>query len=449
MKTWKIKRGHDFRIRARHPWVFSNELLDSPKGILPGELIELHDIQDHFLARGYGNPHSLISFRAMSFSQKEEFNMQPEYLAQRLLQAWQFRHRSGFRKSFRICYSEADQMPGLILDRYVFEIKNSDKSSDDNNRELYQVFSYQLLTSGMDAAFKQNKNWEQVFKLLVEASNKESISPVDWAHTLLLQRNDVNIRKLEGLQVDPPEILKTAGSIDLTAVNIQIQNVIKPSEDVVFNVNLIAGQKTGFFLDQTFNMRLVIEQIERQKEFLKNKKIRILDLCCYMGQWSSQLVANLKSWNIECEVHLVDVSEMALEKARQNLAVYGVEVFSYKKDVLSISEIPEFASLKFDVVISDPPAFVKNKKDLHPGLAAYTKLNTQAFKLCNSGALIASCTCSGAVQLEDFKEALRKSILKSGVNARCLAYGGQGFDHPNLMSFPEGYYLKMVLHQID
>lgn len=453
LKTWNIKKGHDFRIRARHPWVFSNELLDSPKGILPGELIELRDIQDHFLARGYGNPHSLISFRAMSFNQKEEFNMQPQYLANRLLQAWQFRHRSGFRKSFRICYSEADQMPGLILDRYVFEIENNAESSQGSSRELFQVFSYQLLTSGMDTAFKQNQNWEQVFKLLVEATNSESISSIDWAHTLLLQRNDVNIRKLEGLPVEPPEILKTAGTVDLvvdlTSVNIQIQNVIKPTEDVVFNVNLVEGQKTGFFLDQTFNMRLVIEQLERQKEFLKSKKIRILDLCCYMGQWSSQLVSNLKSWNIDCEVHLVDVSEMALEKARQNLAVYGVKVFSYKKDVLSISEIPEFASLKFDVVISDPPAFVKNKKDLHPGLAAYTKLNTQAFKLCNSGALIASCTCSGAVQLEDFKEALRKSILKSGINARCLAYGGQGFDHPNLMSFPEGYYLKMVLHQID
>ena len=168
-----------------------------------------------------------------------------------------------------------------------------------------------------------------------------------------------------------------------------------------------------------------------------------------MGQWSSQLVANLKSWGVECEVHLVDVSELALEKARQNLSVYGIEVFSYKKNVLNLSEITEFKNLKFDVVISDPPAFVKNKKDLHQGLAAYTKLNTQAFKLCNTGALIVSCTCSGLVQLEDFKDALRKSLLKSGLSARCLAYGGQGWDHPHMMSFPEGYYLKMVLHQAD
>lgn len=438
-KTWKIKKGHDFRIRARHPWVFSNELLDSPKGALPGELIELTDMQGHFLARGYGNPHSLIAFRAMSFLQKEEFSMNPEYLSEKLLQAWRFRFRSGFRLSFRICYSEADQMPGLILDRYVFS----------KNNITYQVFSYQLLTSGMDVAFKQNNNWKNIFEELVKKSIQQKFSEIDWEHTFILQRNDVNIRKLEGLQVESPLILKACGQQDLTDVDIQIQNVLKNTETLVFNVNLTEGQKTGFFLDQTFNMRLLLEQLEKQKDLLKNKKIKILDLCCYMGQWSSQIVNNLKSWGIDCEVHLVDVSELALNNARKNLEIYNVSVFSYKKDVLSLSEIPEFSSLKFDIVISDPPAFVKNKKDIHQGLAAYTKLNTMAFKLCATDAIIISCTCSGLVQLEDFKECLRKSILKSGAQARCLAYGGQGWDHPNLMSFPEGYYLKMVMHQLN
>lgn len=438
LKIWKIKKGHDFRIRNRHPWVFSNELLDSPKGLVPGEAVELHDNQGHFLARGYGNPHSLISFRAISFVQNEDFSMSVDYLSARLLVAWKFRHHIGFRKSFRVCYSEADQMPGLILDRYVFE----------KNNEVYQVFSYQLLTSGMDVAFKENENALKIFKILAENTFNQNASTIDWDHTLILQRNDVNIRKLEGLQVEDPLILKTIGSEDLTALNIQMQNVIKPNQDIIFDVNLVNGQKTGFFLDQTFNMRLVIEHLERQKEIFKSKKLKILDLCCYMGQWSSQIVANLKFWGLECEVHLVDVSELALEKARQNLAIYGVEVYTYKKDVLNLSEIPELLKIKFDVVISDPPAFVKNKKDLHQGLAAYTKLNTQAFKLCNSGAVVASNTCSGLVLLEDFKEALRKSILKSGVTARCLAYGGQGWDHPSLMSFPEGYYLKMVLHQV-
>jgi 23S rRNA (cytosine1962-C5)-methyltransferase len=439
MKNWKIKKGHDFRIRSRHPWVFSNELLESPKGAAAGEPIELTDMQGNFLARGYGNPQSLISFRAMSFSQKENFAMQPEFLSSRLLAAWKFRHTGGFKRSFRVCYSEADQMPGLILDRYVFEKKGIS----------YQVFSYQLLTSGMDVVFKKDSHWQNILQTLAVEAVKNSYSDIDWEHTFILQRNDVNIRKLEGLPVEEPVLLKKCGEEDLTDIQIQVQNVLKPQEAVLFNVNLIEGQKTGFFLDQSFNIRLVMGHLERQQEELKSRTVKILDLCCYMGQWSAQIVANLKSWGVNCEVHLVDVSELALSKARQNLAAYGVKVLTYKKDVLALSEISELSGLKFDVVISDPPAFVKNKKDLPQGLAAYAKLNTQAFKMAGPGGLVVSCTCSGLVHLEDFKDTLKKAVLKSGLNARCLAYGGQGWDHPNLMSFPEGYYLKMVLHQVD
>ncbi|MGZ3691671.1 MAG: hypothetical protein ACXVAX_09215 [Pseudobdellovibrio sp.] len=157
MKIWRIKKGHDFRIRSRHPWVFSNELLDSPKGILAGEEIELQSMEGHFIARGYGNPSSLISFRAMSFLQREEFTMRPELLTDRLFSAWKYRDRMNFKKSFRLCYSEADQMPGLILDRYVFE----------KDSQTYQVFSYQLLTSGMDVAFKKDNQWQKILENLV------------------------------------------------------------------------------------------------------------------------------------------------------------------------------------------------------------------------------------------------------------------------------------------
>ncbi|MBC7741971.1 MAG: class I SAM-dependent rRNA methyltransferase [Bdellovibrionaceae bacterium] len=436
MKIWKLKKGHDFRLRSRHPWVFSNELLDSPKSVKPGEPVEVQDIQGHFLARGYGNPHSLISFRAMTFSPKDENPTSVAFLTERLVQAWQYRNRSGFKKSFRLCFSEVDQMPGLVLDRYII-LKNNIQ---------YQVFSFQLLTSGMDLAFQEKNNWETIFKSLVEQSLKLGLSQVDWAHTLILQRNDVNVRKLEGIPVEDPKILKTVEAEDLTNVEIHVQNVMNADETISFQVNLIEGQKTGFFLDQTFNMKLLIEQLSHQKEVLRGKKIRILDLCCYMGQWSSQIVTNLKAWGIDCEVHLVDVSEMALTKAKQNIEKYGVQVFTYKKDVLNLDGMTETL---FDIVISDPPAFVKNKKDIHQGLNAYFKLNSQAFKMCAPGALVVSCTCSGLVQLEDFKEALRKSVLRSGRTARCVVFGGQGWDHPTLMSFPEGYYLKMVMHQLD
>lgn len=441
MKIWKLKKGQDFRLRTRHPWVYAGELFDSPKSIKPGEVVEIRDIQDHFMARGYGNPNSQISFRAVTFSKNDENPMSVEFLSKRLLQAWTYRFRSGFKKSFRLCYSEADQMPGLILDRYLFS----------KNSKTYQVFSYQLLTAGMDSAFKTNENWKTIFKTLVEESIKLNLNNIEWDQTIILQRNDVNIRKLEGLQVEEPVILKTIDAEDLTSINIMVQNVLDSEKTIEFNVNLIEGQKTGFFLDQTFNMRLVLEQFRNQKDLYKNRTVRILDLCCYMGQWSSQLVANLKSWGLQAEVHLVDISELALEKAKANLesyadSNYNLKVVTTKMDVLNLESLE---GQKFDIVISDPPAFVKNKKDLPQGLHAYYKLNAQAFKLTASGGLVVSCTCSGGVSMDDFKESLRKAVLKSGQTLRCVAFGGQGWDHPTLMSFPEGFYLKMVLHQVE
>lgn len=441
MKIWKLKKSQDFRLRMRHPWVFAGELFDSPKSIKPGEPVEVHDMQGHFLARGYGNPHSQISFRAVSFNRADENPMHAEFLSRRLVQAWIYRFRSGFKKSFRLCYSEADQMPGLILDRYLFSKKG----------KTFQVFSYQLLTAGMDLAFKSQETWTLILKNLVEESRRLELSNIDWEHTLILQRNDVNIRKMEGILVEEPAILKTVDDEDLTSIDICVQNVLDSTEEIYFNVNLIKGQKTGFFLDQTFNMRLLLEQFRFQKDLYKNKKVRVLDLCCYMGQWSSQIVANLKKWGLEAEVHLVDISDLALEKAKANIQRYAsdgyaIQVKTSKLDVLNLESLAEE---KFDIVISDPPAFVKNRKDLPQGLHAYFKLNTQAFKLCAPGGLVVSCTCSGGVGLDDFKESLRKAILKSGQNARCVCFGGQGWDHPTLMTFPEGYYLKMVLHQIE
>ncbi len=441
MKIWKLKKAHDFRLRSRHPWVFSNELLDSPKSIKPGEPVEVQDFQGHFLARGYGNPHSLIAFRAISFNQHDENPMSENFLGQRLINAWDYRQRSGFTKSFRLCFSEADQMPGLIVDRYVYF----------KNEKYYQVFSFQLLTAGFDLYFKTNDNWKKIFENLVNESLKLGLSQIDWDQTLILQRNDVNIRKLEGLLVDEPVILKMVNEELLTDVEILIQNVLDANQTVSFKTNLIEGQKTGFFLDQTFNIKLLLEQIKNQKNQYHGKRVRILDLCCYMGQWSSQIVTNLKIWGLEADVHLVDISELALERAKKNLQNfqdedYKINVKTSKIDVLNLDSLKDE---KFDIIISDPPAFVKNKKDLHPGLHAYFKLNTQAFKLGAPHALIISCTCSGGVPLEDFKEALRKAILKSGKVARCVTLGGQGWDHPTLMSFPEGSYLKMVMHQIE
>lgn len=441
MRIWKLKKGSDQRLRSRHPWVFSNELMDSPRSLLPGDLVEVHDHQGHFIARGYGNPHSLIAFRAMTFELKDFEIGSAQFISSKLYSAWEKRIHLGFQDSFRICFSEADSLPGLIIDRYVFE----------KNNKRYQVLSYQLLTYGMDRIFEQAIS---IFEKLIIAVCSQKLCDIEWTNTILLERNDVNIRKLEGLEIKEPRIIYNPENIDLQNIEIQIPSVMSMAllepKPLKFAVNLVEGQKTGFFLDQTHNMRLLIQSLDgllRTKNWTNDQPLKIIDLCCYMGQWSAQIAYYLQHKNIPFEILLVDVSELALSKAKENLLQYTPNVSVLKADVLK--DLATQPDNHYHVVVSDPPAFVKNKKDLESGLHGYMKLNEQAFRIVKNKGLVASCTCSGLVQMADFKNSLRKSILRSGKKAQLICEGGLGWDHPSLIQFPEGQYLKMLLHKID
>jgi 23S rRNA (cytosine1962-C5)-methyltransferase len=437
MKIWRLKKGGDIRLRSGHPWVFSNELQDSPKGILPGEVVEVQTLSGQFMARGYGNPQSLIAFRALSFDAHVEEPESSVNVVNKLIKSWKNRYLLGFSKSFRLCFSESDFLPGLIVDRYLTDVDG----------KTHQIFSYQLLTAGMQKIFS---NSEEIFQLLVEQTVESGYSDIDWDRTVLLTKNDVQVRKLEGLAVEPAAVVRNPHEINLSDIKIQIPSVMNSKEIIYFQVNLVDGQKTGFFLDQTHNMKLLIEALKpRLADFrAKDKPVKIVDLCCYMGQWSAQIASYLKSENIKAEITLVDVSELALQMAQKNLSVFdNVKLITKKTDVLE--GLTTFPENHFDVVISDPPAFVKNKKDVETGLHGYMKLNQQAFRIANHSGIVASCTCSGIVQMSDFKNSLRKGILRSGKKAKLIAEGGLGWDHPQLIQFPEGQYLKMLLHTVE
>lgn len=435
MKIWRLKKGSDIRLRSGHPWVFSNELTDSPKSISPGDIVEVQDLKGQFIARGYGNPQSLIAFRALTFDLHIFDPQSIEQITNKLIKSWKNRFLLGFTSTFRLCFSEADFLPGVIIDRYIIESQG----------QKFQIFSFQILTYGMEKIFQ---SYLEIFKGLVPKSIEAGYSDIGWEQTILLQKNDVNIRKLEGLQVETPKVLHNTFNIDLENVTILIPSVSFPDQFIRFNVNLIDGQKTGFFLDQTHNIKLVIEALKPRLSLYQDKLIRIIDLCCYMGQWSAHLAHFLQQNNIKSEIVLVDVSELALKKAQENLSIYSnVKLKTMKVDVLEgLTQIPDS---QFDIVISDPPAFVKNKKDMETGLHGYMKLNQQAFRIATHSGIVASCTCSGLVQMTDFKNAIRKGLVRSGKRAKIIAEGGLGWDHPQLIQFPEGQYLKMLLQTVE
>ena len=444
MNVWRLKKGSDQRLRSRHPWVFSNELMVSPKGILPGEPIEIQDVKGNFLARGYGNPNSLIAFRALSFELKNLAPHSTTTVAEQIARAWTSRILRGCKNSFRICFSEADQLPGLVIDRYII------KTAAEN----VQCLSVQITTAGMDRIFQDG---EAILKIATEKMFSEKLILHNWDKTIVVYKNSSSARKMEGLAVQEAQVIRNPDSANLIDACVLLQNDADDFQ-LSLNCDILNGQKTGLFLDQSGNIEMVIQFLKKQIKFKHKRKYKILDLCCYMGQWSAYLAELLLSAGHDVEVYLADISDLALQKAEYNIKniavglnkVNNLQVKAFKLDVMKISdetklELPEN---NFDVVISDPPAFVKNKKVLETGLHGYMKLNELAFKWATSDSLVVSCTCSGLVGMSEFKGALRKSLLRSGKRAQIIGYGTQGIDHPQSVFIPEGEYLKMVVHHV-
>lgn len=422
--TWSLRTGADRRIRAGHPWIFSNELSVSPKGHPPGQPVILRDSKGGFLAAGYGNPNSLIAFRALSFDASKQEVCEPEFLLERLLKTWWQRKSLGFETSFRLCYGEGDFTPGLVIDRYLVE----------QNGKKAQVFAVQVVTYGMSEILKDPLKF---FEEFVNDSVTRELSPYGWEDTAIVMRNDVGVRKLEGLDVQKPNAIKEIPGMNLTEIDILLS-------DLPMETDLVEGQKTGFFLDQAYNIQLLCDRLKVMK--FKEDTVRVLDLCCYVGQWSTKITKVLKERGLKVEVTAADSSEKALAFAKKNLDRQGAIVNIRKMDVMT--DLGSLPDRYFDIVIADPPAFIKAKKDVPVGKAAYLKLNSAAFKLTKLGGLVVSCSCSGLFIEEEMMDVLRKSIQRGTFEARCIIHGGHSPDHPVLLSFNEGFYLKMFVHQI-
>lgn len=432
MTVWRLRAGADKRIRSGHPWVFSNELSVSPKGLPAGSAVELQDAKGQFVARGYGNPHSLIAFRALSFSSQELTPTSFDFLHQKVLNAWEVRRVAGFRGSFRLAFGESDYIPGLVLDYYLVE----------QNGQRAQVFVAQLVTAGMNEALKEA---EEFFKQLTDKAKARGFSEFSWENTAVVLRNDVNIRKLEGMNVEPPRMIKDIPGMDLSNVQILL-NAASDEGVIAMSCDLKEGQKTGFFLDQTHNIFLAVNLFKKWAQTQTPRKIRVLDLCCYVGHWSTQIARALKSQGFEVEVSLVDVSKTALAFAKTNAEREGAEVIVHTLDVAEgLGDLP---SSHYDIIIADPPAFIKSKKDIPIGKHAYLKMNTHAFRMVKKGGFVASCSCSGLLEEEEFRDAIRKASLRNYSEVRSLLRGGHAADHPTLMQFPEGFYLKMYVHHV-
>jgi 23S rRNA (cytosine1962-C5)-methyltransferase len=444
MVVWRLKKNAEKRFLGGHPWIFSNELESSPKGLPPGSAVRLENMRGDFMAWGYGNPHSLIAFRALSrnpIEQSHESRLQDHFRAQ-ILRAWDYRERLGFRESFRLVFGEGDDLPGLIIDRYHIEI-----GADD----IRQVLVVQMATAGIQQMLPAPL---AVLQAVVEEAHARRLCSQNWEKTAVVLRNDVNVRKLEGLIVEEPNILKTWPDVDLQNCNIRIGSLATGGERLLFQTDLFEGQKTGFFLDQRRNLEITVQLVEKLwAEKLRTDKsrlptddaeIQILDLCTHLGQWSAHLAQTLIGLGRKVRVVAVDASEAALKLCEKNVARTGATIETRKMDVLQ--HLGQLPPRSFHIVIADPPAFIKSKKDIPTGQHAYLKLNTESLKLVRPEGLFVSCSCSGLLEAGAFVDIQKKAAVRAGRRLRTLSGGGHSPDHPTWLDFPEGNYLKMWAH---
>ena len=383
-----VRLNRTSRILSGHLWVFSNELATSPKDFEPGALVELRDRKDNFLGIGYINPHSLIAVRILT-RQREPIDS--GFFKKRVIDALEYRKRLlKDMNAFRAVYSEGDFLPGLIVDKYN------------------DCISVQFLTAGM----------ERLSDMIIEILD-DVLSP-----SAIVVRNDSSARLLEGLGREK-RVIK--GSLDALPVIRE--------DSLLFEIDPLSGQKTGFFLDQRENRKAFSALVGGG---------RGLDLFCYSGAWGVHLARK------GCELTGVDESEGAITQAQRNAEKNGLsERCTFRKaDVFDFLKSEVAHEARYDFVVLDPPAFVKGKTKVKEALRAYRAINANAMRILKEGGLLATSSCSYHIEREVFIEMLRSAAKDAGRQTRLVELRSQAKDHPVLLSMPETEYLKCAFLEV-
>jgi 23S rRNA (cytosine1962-C5)-methyltransferase len=384
-RTLALRRGEERRLAAGHLWVFSNEI-DTERTPLsafaPGEIVELRTQRDAFVGFAYVNPHALICARILSHDAAHPVDR--ALIAQRLRAALALRQRLGNASYCRWVFGESDMLPGLVLDRYG------------------EVVVGQIATAGMEALKEE-----------IAAAVREVVNPAG-----LFWKNDSGARELEQL---PQETQLAFGSVpdELTVVE----------AGLTFAAPLAHGQKTGWFYDQAANR-------VRLRRYLP-PRARVLDVCSYVGAWAVTAL-HAGAGSARC----IDASQAALEYAAANAARNGASLETLKGDAFDALKALGEEGARFDVVILDPPAFIKRKRDIPQGQAAYRKLNQLALALLADEGILVSCSCSYHLAAEDLVNAIQGAARHAGRFVQILEAGGQSPDHPVHPAIPETRYLK-------
>jgi 23S rRNA (cytosine1962-C5)-methyltransferase len=371
------------RLKAGHVWVYRSDIV-SADSVLPGSLVSISDHRGKFLGSALYSSSSQIAIRMISSDPVADF---PALLRQRIADAIAYRQPLVHdTEAYRVVFSEADFLPGLIVDRYA------------------DILSLQVLTQAVDA--------EPVRQTILAALTAR-LRPVS-----IIERVDPRVRELETLPPRPSGLLQGEKSSTTFTMN-----------RVKFRYDALEGQKTAAFLDQRENYAAAAQYAKGEA----------LDVFCYQGGFALHLAPRCS------QVTGVDSSRPALEIAEQNAALNHREIEWIEANAFDILKDYSSSDHRYDTIVLDPPAFAKSKRDLDAALRGYKELNLRVLKMLRPGGILVTCSCSYHVSLSNFLEMLADAALDAHRTLRLIEIRGQARDHPILLNIPETAYLKCVI----
>ena len=396
MSIITLKKGEGRLLKSGGSWIFDNEI-DSIMGAFHnGDIVEVHDFDGYPMGKGFINQNSKIRIRMMTRKKDQEINH--DFLVMRVKNAWEYRKTvmPDDLGCCRVIFGEADWLPGLIVDKYE------------------DILVVQCLALGM-MQFK-----EEIVDIL-----KELMLIDGFQIRRVFERSDAKERKKEGLPLHKGFIGE--------AFDPHVEIV---ENGVHYMVDVENGQKTGFFLDQKFN-RKAMHHICKDKD--------VLDCFTHMGTFALNAgIAGAKS------VEGLDISDFAIEQARENARLNGLDETVKFRTADVLDELPKLVSKgkQYDVVILDPPAFTKAKEATKNAIKGYREINMQGLRLVKDGGYLASCSCSHFMTQELLQKTIKEAAKATHKRLRQVEFRTQAPDHPILWAADESYYLKFYIFQV-
>lgn len=401
MPTLILKPGREKPVLNQHPWVFSGAIRSLEGQAAPGDIVDVRAHDGRFLGRGYWNPQSQIQARLLTW---EEETLNEYWWRDRLAEAVAARssYSSGTAPAYRVVNAENDFIPGLVIDRYD------------------QWLVLQALTLGID---RRKAMIAEILPTLIDTQG-------------IYERSDADVRQREGLDIangllwgkEPPE------------------QIVVQEQNVSLLVDVYGGHKTGAYLDQAVNRRLLADLIRQQYPDRFTSPVRLLNLFSYTGGFGLHAlhVGGVQVTNVDSSRDALEIAELTVQHNNMpddNVKYLQADAFVLLRDMAD-------AAQTYDIIVLDPPKFAHSKGQVERAARGYKDINLNALNLVASGGWLMTFSCSGAISADLFQKIVFGALADSGRRAQIVAHLGPGLDHPVALTFPEGAYLKGLLLRV-